>query len=340
MASTTFDQVGNYGFGTVKTVPSPADTGTTLVLDTGHGARFPVTASGLYNLSIYPAGSRPLASNAEIVRVTNRATDTFTITRAQESTSNRTILVGDYVMLTPTKKIIDDITTATNVAEVAVSEGWNADSNTWTYASATTFTITGNFTLVYQKGVKLRYKQGGAYKYGIVESSSYGAPNTTVTLIANNDYSIANSAITDNYYSLVEAPLGWPDWFAYTPTWTGVTADPVLGNGTIIGKSKISGSKTLDFRIYLLLGSTTTTGTGVWEFGIPSEANSAEPNLYGTCVGRNTGVQTYTGVNLVTSPATRVVLADSSSVSSWGPTVPFTWANLDFLRIDGRVELS
>ena len=47
---------------------------------------------------IWPAGAQPLSTNAEIVRVTARSTDTLTITRAQESTSARTVVVGDQIM--------------------------------------------------------------------------------------------------------------------------------------------------------------------------------------------------------------------------------------------------
>src|SRR3972149_805608 len=48
---------------------------------------------------------------------------------------------------------------------------------TCTYASATSFTVSGDVTTVFKKGTKIRYKQGGSYEYGYVESSSYGAPN-------------------------------------------------------------------------------------------------------------------------------------------------------------------
>lgn len=105
------DQHANFGYGTVATPPSPADSGTSLVLTTGQGARFPNPADGNYNLTIWPTGSIPLASNAEIVRATALSTDTFTITRQQESTSARAIIAGDQVMMGITKKVVDDIET-------------------------------------------------------------------------------------------------------------------------------------------------------------------------------------------------------------------------------------
>jgi hypothetical protein len=60
-------------------------------------------------MTIWPAASKPDPANAEIVRVTVVSTDTLTITRAQESTSARTVIVGDQVAATITAKTLTDI---------------------------------------------------------------------------------------------------------------------------------------------------------------------------------------------------------------------------------------
>ncbi len=52
---------------------------------------------------------QPTTANSEIVRVTAISTDTFTITRAQESTSARTIVVGDQIADTITVKTLTDV---------------------------------------------------------------------------------------------------------------------------------------------------------------------------------------------------------------------------------------
>lgn len=104
------DPIRNFAISRVATAPSPADSGTTLVLDAGDGALFPDPAvSGEFNVVIYPNGEQPDSTNAEIVRVTGRSTDTLTITREQEDTSARTVVEGDVVLLAITKKHIDDI---------------------------------------------------------------------------------------------------------------------------------------------------------------------------------------------------------------------------------------
>jgi hypothetical protein len=86
------DNLANFAYGTVATAPSPATSGTSLVLTSGQGALFPTAP---FDLLIWPAGANPLTSNAELARCTAKATDTLTITRAQYGTSARTVVVGD-----------------------------------------------------------------------------------------------------------------------------------------------------------------------------------------------------------------------------------------------------
>lgn len=107
------DPVKNFAISRVATAPSPADSGTTLVVETGDGVLFPdPSSSGEYNVVIYPNGEQPTSTNAEIVRVTARTSDTMTIEREQESTSARTIVEGDIVMLAITAKMVSDLSTA------------------------------------------------------------------------------------------------------------------------------------------------------------------------------------------------------------------------------------
>ncbi len=103
------DAHANFAYSTVLTAPSPALSGVSLVLPTGMGALFPVAP---FNATVWPAGvPSPLSSNAEIVRVTAKAADVFTILRAQEFTSARMILAGDQIANTITAKTLTDIET-------------------------------------------------------------------------------------------------------------------------------------------------------------------------------------------------------------------------------------
>lgn len=108
-------------------------------------------------------------------------------------------------------------------------DGWIPVTATWTRTGNHTFTVTGDVTASYRKGTKVRYKDGGSYEYGVIATSAYVAPNTTVTLITNSDYAMAAATITDTYISYIENPAGFPFWFNYAPTFTGFSADPASG---------------------------------------------------------------------------------------------------------------
>jgi len=105
--------------------------------------------------------------------------------------------------------------------------GWISASETWTYASATTITVPSDARLKYGKGDKIRLKQGGDWKYYYI----IDVAETVLTVTGGSDYTVANAAITDNYYSKVENPLGFPASFTFTATgsadgsmtWTSIT---------------------------------------------------------------------------------------------------------------------
>lgn len=102
----SFDQHANFAYSTIATAPSPASSGTSLVVHAGDGGLFPAAP---FNVIIWPFGAIPNVANSEIVRVTNVSADTFTIARDQEGTSPRSVVVGDQIALTITKKNITDI---------------------------------------------------------------------------------------------------------------------------------------------------------------------------------------------------------------------------------------
>lgn len=104
------DNHKNFAYSTVATAPSPATSGTSLTVAAGQGTRFPTAP---FNATVWPANSQPLSTNAEIVRITAIATDVFTIVRAQEGSSARTVIVGDQIAATITDKTLTDIQSLT-----------------------------------------------------------------------------------------------------------------------------------------------------------------------------------------------------------------------------------
>ncbi len=85
-------------------------------------------------------------------------------------------------------------------------DGWlRAGANTWTYASATTFTVTGDVTGRYEPGMFVKWTQDSTVKFGCIVSASYSSPNTTVTISGD---AITNEEISDAFLSRMLTPYG------------------------------------------------------------------------------------------------------------------------------------
>ena len=92
-------------------------------------------------------------------------------------------------------------------------DGWQDANETWTYASATSITVPTNATTKYSVGDKIRFQNNdsGTYLYAYVTAVAA----TTLTVIGDT---VPNATLTDNYYSKQTSPVGFPQWFSWTPT--------------------------------------------------------------------------------------------------------------------------
>lgn len=122
------------------------------------------------------------------------------------------------------------------------NSGWIEVSDTWTRTGNYTFTVSGDLSAAFRKGTKVRYKQGGDFEYGVVISSSYSAPDTTITLAANNDYAMAAATITDKAISYIENPEAFPDTFNYAPT-VSASAGSITNPSITTAKFSISATR-------------------------------------------------------------------------------------------------
>jgi hypothetical protein len=141
-----------------------------------------------------------------------------------------------------------------------------------------------------------------------------------------------NARIRDQFNA-----LGDP-WTAYTPAWTGTTTNPVIGNGTITGSYRQIG-KTIDYGIHIVMGTTTTYGTGNYRFSLPfaSLALTAFTPLgvKGVCIDTSLTARNFR--NAFYASTTTIGLCDDAAVQVT-PTVPFTFANTDEIHIYGTYE--
>lgn len=110
-------------------------------------------------------------------------------------------------------------------ASATPSDQWILALDTWTRTGNHSFTISSNVTGTYAKGSKVRYKDGGANEYGVIQSVSLVTGTTSVSLITNTNYAMAAATITDRYLSYGNPP-DMPPWFDWFPTFTGFSSNP------------------------------------------------------------------------------------------------------------------
>jgi hypothetical protein len=155
MATTSWDTHKNLAISAVATAPSPATSGTSLTVTSGQGGRF---SAGM-NATICPAGTTPDPSNSEIVRITAVSTDTLTITRAQESSTARTVVIGDVIFAGPSVKSLTDIEGAVgNLETLPIT------------SQAASYTLVGT-----DAGKVIQYNSSSPTTFGIASDATMGA---------------------------------------------------------------------------------------------------------------------------------------------------------------------
>jgi hypothetical protein len=216
-------------------------------------------------------------------------------------------------------------------------DGWaNMYHHTWTRTGNFTFTISGDVTIVYRKGTKVKFYDSG-YKYGVIESSSYSSPNTTITLITNSDYTMSGDPGA-RFISHVENPEDWPDYFTFAVSWTSTpTPDPAIGDGILEAFWKAHGHSII-YKVRIIAGSTTTFGNGYWNFSIPVtparirssvSMESAAGNILDTSPGIRYAISSF-----VRSGDVRGIYANGIITNA----VPITWASGDAINMSVEYE--
>lgn len=162
------------------------------------------------NASTYSIGDIVTYNSLTYICTTNISTpEVWTITHwSQTQLATEIVAVENRITTAET-----DITN--------LKTGWLPANETWTYASVDdptgNITISGDKTTKYSTGMRIKFTNGGNIIYGIITKLVYSSPNTTLTFLHEINPSnsqalhlMANSAITNNYYSSAKAPYGFP----------------------------------------------------------------------------------------------------------------------------------
>jgi hypothetical protein len=171
---------------------------------------------------------------------------------------------------------------------------------------------------------------------------SAGLPNSTLSLASGVTY-LATGGWAEYIYDasatkwrMISFDQG--SWLgglaaAWLPTWTASGTAPVLGNGQLGNAWYLSG-RTMHFAFFVLFGSTTTYGTGVWSFSLPSA--SPLGLVCPVVLVMTAGNWSATGLVAGGTSALTVIESHAGASPGIGPTTPATWASGNALVIQGE----
>ena len=317
------------------------DVATTLTVQAGHGDRFPIVTGTDYTYVTLEDNS----NNIEIVKVTARASasDSMTITRAQEGTTARAWNIGDIVECRPTAGIINDkasLTTpnsysaAQNLARATVASHattadiWGAAGNQidWTGTATTTA-----FPAAPQAGSERTLICAGACSFTaganmLIDGVTSG---NTVTYAVNDEVHV--KAISTTQFKLTRLRYdGTAGLGANIFTDDQGLSDKKVSRAMLIDcgstvkdKGNISGATvTFDYpdgsdQKYTATGSTVTWGFSNW----PPTGNLGVIRVHATDIGAYT--HSITGINWV-KPDRTFTTTFSAYLTAIGLALPAT----------------
>jgi hypothetical protein len=145
-------------------------------------------------------------------------------------------------------------------------------------------------------------------------------------------------ALTASYVTPYEGA-----WISYTPSWTAASSNPSIGDGTLEGWYKLVG-KTCFVRGNIVIGTTTTFGSGEWYVSMPFTASHADAILMtanlldnGTAWYNATVNGARTGFNY---KAPLQYQGGAGTALDVNATQPFTWTNSDRFLWNGSFEIA
>jgi hypothetical protein len=211
-------------------------------------------------------------------------------------------------------------------------DGWVPVSDTWTYASATTITVPSGAASIYSVGDKVKITQTTAKYFYIT-----GVADTTLTVYAGSDYTVANAAITSPCYSKALTPIDFPVYFSYTPTWLSLTK----GSGTEVASMAMHGRTVFGAVQFTFAADSSISGTTYVAMPLTPALASRMP--IGYCTYLDSGVAQYAGVALIEGGNARLktfaVAASFATQGDVNTTSPFTWTTNDQILVSFSYEL-
>jgi hypothetical protein len=184
----------------------------------------------------------------------------------------------------------------------------------------------------------------------MIASASTGIPVFATTTTRDAAFGSGNKALAQGQLAYVETAglqfyngsawvnAGYTD--TYTPVWTCSGTAPVLGNGSLTGRF-YRYDKFVFFSVDFTAGSTTTFGTGNFQFSTPTAVTASNNYGYPSLV-LDTGTAWFTRLQGVGPPAglsDQFLVIDSAGAAVTS-TNPMTWTTGDQLIVQGSYLIS
>jgi hypothetical protein len=206
--------------------------------------------------------------------------------------------------------------------------GANAQTSVPTFAAAEILTA-ANMNISARTGIPV-------FATTVTRDAAFGG--TGEKTLAQGQYAYVETAGLQFYNGSAWVTAGYTD--TYTPVWTTSGVAPSLGNGTLTGRF-YRFDKFVFFSINFTAGSTTTFGTGNFQFTTPT-AVSASNNYGYPAVVLDTGTAWITrlqGNGPVAGLSDQFLILDASG-NAVTSTNPMIWANGDQLLLQGSYLVS
>jgi hypothetical protein len=181
---------------------------------------------------------------------------------------------------------------------------------------------------------------GGFIDENVIYNSAAGGTGITIGAGASNETvgqnnSYTGTALTTRVANASTSSTLQGEWVPYTPVWSAIGTAPVLGNGTLTGRYRVV-QKTVTMSLTLTYGSTTTGGTGGWEFTYPLASASSTPDMDPMpAVLLLSGTGAYPAIAANVGSTTLIYVVATGAVNGITQTVPFTWIAGSSLNIEG-----
>lgn len=139
------------------------------------------------------------------------------------------------------------------------------------------------------------------------------------------------SVPTFNNANLIQEPIYETRLLSYSGGWGASGTAPALGNATNNSQYRIFGNQVF-VKTYFTFGSTSTYGTGAWQFKLPIFSSYTNDNtLIGLAYGFDVGTAYRQGI--IRMSGTNMVIHTENTGTEWQSNQPFTWTNGDFLSL-------